>query len=95
MTVYVDGASIAWRGKRWCHLYADTFPELEAFAREVGLKPEWCQHRAGDGLPHYDVTGSVLRRCLEHGAVQTTAGDGTYRRLRRKLARGEYVMKGE
>ena len=93
MSVYVDDANLVWRGKRWCHLYADSLPELEAFAREVGLKPEWAQHPQGEaGFPHYDVAGVMLDRCYLLGATPVTPGDGTYRRLRRAHVRGEYDL---
>lgn len=92
MSVYIDNANVRWRGKRWCHLYADTLPELEAFAREVGLRPSWLQNPTGDGLPHYDVTGSMLDRCYLLGAVPVEPGDGTFRRLRQALTRGEYDL---
>jgi hypothetical protein len=93
MSVYVDDANVLWRGKRWCHLYADSLAELQEFARSVGLKPTWLQHGDGDrGLPHYDVTGQMLDRCVALGAIPVTGGDGTYRRLRRALGRGEYPM---
>lgn len=95
MSVYVDDSMILWRGKRWCHLYADSLPELEAFARKIGLRPEWLQNADGKtGLPHYDVTGSMLHRCRAE-AESVTAGDGTYRRLRRALTHGEYVLADE
>lgn len=91
MSVYLDNSMILWRGKRWCHLYADSLSELEAFARRVGLKPSWLQHPKGEGgLPHYDVTGSLHKRCEELGAVSVTSGDGNYMRLRQKLAQGQY-----
>ena len=93
MTVYLDDAQILWRGKRWCHLYADSLPELLAFGDRVGLKRSWLQHPDGErGLPHYDVTGSVLARCVLLGAQRITSGDGNYRRLRQALGRGEYAL---
>jgi hypothetical protein len=93
VSVYLDNANVRWRGKRWCHLYADTLPELEAFARRIGLKPEWLQHPDGtDGLPHYDVTGQLRDKAEASGATLVTGGDGTYRRLRRALGAGEYVL---
>jgi len=96
VTVYLDDAQIPWQGKRWCHLYADSLPELEEFARRVDLKPEWLQHPDGKGgLPHYDVTGSKLTACVQIGAQRVTSSDGTYRRLRQALTRGEYLMTEE
>lgn len=90
MSVYLDDANILWRGKQWCHLYADSCSELEKFARSVGLKQSWLQNGDGSGLPHYDVAGQMLDRCVMLGAVLVTGGDGTYRRLRRALAAGSY-----
>jgi hypothetical protein len=95
VTIYLDDANILWRGKRWCHLYADSLPELEAFARTIGLKPSWLQHSDGKkGLPHYDVTGTRLDVCRNLTATvkQVTPGDGNYIRLRRALTRGEYQL---
>jgi hypothetical protein len=93
MPVYVDDAMIRWRGARWCHLYADSLPELEKFARKIGLNPNWLQHRDGkDGLPHYDVARSYRGKAIAAGAVEVTGGDGNYVRLRRALGRGEYDL---
>lgn len=90
--VYLDDANIAWRGKRWCHLYADSLAALLDFGDRIGLKREWLQNPTGDGLPHYDVTGQMLDRAVAEGAILVTGGDGTYRRLRQALGRGEYPM---
>jgi hypothetical protein len=93
MSVYLDTADIVWRGKTWCHLYADSLPELEAFARQIGLPPDWLQYPNGDGgFPHYDVAGHYLTKCRNAGAQHVEPGDGTYRRLRKALARGEYAL---
>ena len=55
--VYTDGV----------HLIADTLEELHAFAREMGLKPEWFQQKR---LKHYDLTTKrAVRRALSLGAV--------------------------
>jgi hypothetical protein len=53
-------------GHRWCHLLADTAPELEAFARRLGLHPGWCQ---GD---HYDLTPPRRARALVLGALEAS-----------------------
>jgi Protein of unknown function (DUF4031) len=93
MSVYLDDANILWRGQRWCHLYADSLWELEEFGRRIGLRPGWLQHPHGvEGLPHYDVTGRMIRAAAAAGAVRVTGGDGNYRRLRQALGRGEYNL---
>lgn len=68
MAVYVDNERIAWKGKQWCHLVADTLPELHDFARQLGLRRAWFQERAS--YPHYDVTTAVRGRALGMGALQ-------------------------
>lgn len=67
MPVYVDDARIAWRGKLWSHLVADTVEELHEFAARLGLRPEWFQRKTL--YPHYDVTSSVRERAIVLGAV--------------------------
>jgi hypothetical protein len=67
MTVYVDDEQIAWRGKVWCHLVADTLAELHEFADKLGLRREWFQSKSR--YPHYDVTVSMRDRALRLGAV--------------------------
>lgn len=66
MAVYVDDELIPWRGKLWCHLVADTLPELHSFARRLGLREAWFQSQSV--YPHYDVTVSVRNRALSLGA---------------------------
>lgn len=66
MAVYVDDEQIPWRGKLWCHLVADTLPELHTFARRLGLREAWFQ--AKSFYPHYDVTVGVRDRALNMGA---------------------------
>ncbi len=62
VTVLVDSAIWAGRGRLWCHLVSDqSFEELHAFAALVGI-PERGFHR-----DHYDVPES-------HRAVVVTAG---------------------
>lgn len=68
MTIYVDDERIAWKGREWCHLVADTLPELHDFAQQLGLRRAWFQERAS--YPHYDVTTAVRERALRMGALQ-------------------------
>lgn len=67
MAVYVDNEQIQWRGKKWCHLVADSLDELHGFADLLGLRRGWFQDRAS--YPHYDVTVSVRERALQLGAM--------------------------
>lgn len=70
MAIYVDNVQVVWRGRRWCHLVADSIDELHGFAEKLGLKAEWFQHRAS--YPHYDITIEVRARALGLGALQGT-----------------------
>lgn len=89
MTVYIDNEQIRWRGKRWCHLVADSLEELHSFAAAIGLKRDWFQDRAS--YPHYDVTITVRERAIELGAI--CAGKTQMlmcaRQLKAEVARGE------
>jgi uncharacterized protein DUF4031 len=62
MPVYVDDAHILWRGRRWCHLVADTAEELHAAAEQLGLRREWVQDR-GRTL-HYDLPDEWRERAI-------------------------------
>ena len=80
MPVYVDNARIPARvgrtSGRWSHLTADTTDELNAFAAQIGLHPEWfqtCKRKCGpEGQPcvhwHYDVTDSKRAEAIAAGA---------------------------
>lgn len=66
MAVYVDSVDISWRGKRWCHMVADTIDELHRFADRLGLKRSWFQTKSR--YAHYDITYSVREKALALGA---------------------------
>lgn len=74
MAVYVDRPRKVdpWGPGRWkwaCHLYADQFSELHAFAQGVlGLKREYFQDHPR--FPHYDLTRSKLELAVARGAVR-------------------------
>src|SRR5258708_25654701 len=79
MAVYVDdmnlradvpGGDHVVRG-RWSHLFADTEAELKAFARKIGLKPEWIQHE-GTHRVHFDVTAGKREQAIAEGATALT-----------------------
>ena len=71
MAVYVDQPVWEWRGRRWCHLLADTDEELDALAEALGLKRAWFQHR--DAMPwkdHYDIPDELRAEAIRAGAVE-------------------------
>lgn len=88
MSVYVDDmravAVMAGTRGMWCHLMADSSEELAAFARSLSLKPDWVQY-PGTFREHYDLTESVRRRAIEHGAIPITLREAG-RLLRRRVA---------
>jgi hypothetical protein len=71
LAVYVDEPVWEWRGRRWCHLLADTDDELHAFAARLGLKREWFQHRATrPWKDHYDLPDELRAQAVLAGAVE-------------------------
>lgn len=81
MAVYVDDVRIAWRGKRWSHLTADTVEELHAFAATIGLRREWFQPSSTrPEAHHYDVTDSKRDEAILAGAIAESWRDGATRR---------------
>ena len=88
MTVYVDDmrrrAKISGaRTAIWSHMFADTPQELQNFARQLGLRPEWLQH-AGTYREHFDVTDTVRQQALNAGAVAISYPRGTAELLDKK-----------
>lgn len=76
MAVYVDNmlleADVPNKNQivrgRWSHLFADTIQELEAFARMLGLRPEWQQCNK-QGFVHYDIVNTRRHAALRLGAI--------------------------
>jgi hypothetical protein len=68
VAVYVDDARIAWRGRRWSHLVADTPLELHRAAERLGLRREWAQDR-GRTL-HYDLPDELREQAIELGLAE-------------------------
>jgi len=75
MTVYVDPA--IWPASvrngpvvhtsNWCHMTADSLPELHRFATRLGLRRSYFQ----DGtFPHYDLTSGMRFKAIRFGAVE-------------------------
>ena len=63
MTVLVDAAVWAWRGRRWAHLVSDeSLAELHDFATALGVDPRLFE---GD---HYDITAEWREQAIAMGA---------------------------
>ena len=79
----MDEAIWSWRGRRWCHLVADSPDELEQFARGLGLRPAWLQTKPGRPWhDHYDLPDWARAEAVVLGAVELTT-----REMGRHLAR--------
>ena len=87
MTVYIDQPIHPWRGKKWCHLTADSLDELHEFAAKIGLKRSWFQqHKL---MPHYDVVEAKRPIAIELGAVSLTTAEAG---ARVRMARGKEAI---
>jgi len=78
--IYVDDyrrqATVGTITGRWSHLAAEPgadLAELHAFARRIGLRPDWFQGPPAHRHPHYDVTDSVRARAIRAGARPVTS----------------------
>lgn len=75
MPVYVDRLRVVrpsrwWRFPTACHLFADTRPELAAFAERMGLAWEWFQDR--EDFPHFDITEGQRCKAVRLGALEVS-----------------------
>jgi hypothetical protein len=68
MAVYVDDARIPWRGRRWCHMVADSAEELHRAAEALGLDRRHAQDK-GRTL-HYDLPDEWRERAIELGVAE-------------------------
>lgn len=69
MSVYVDELKYYPKKGLWCHLLADTLPELESFARKLNLSPSWFQPHS---FPHYDLRSGKRLLAVRLGAIEIT-----------------------
>lgn len=88
MTAYVDPLRAHPRrnrlGNLWCHLMADSFHELHAFARAIGVNRCWFHH------DHYDLNPEQREAAVLHGALPNSgrALVAVRQMLRDRVARG-------
>jgi hypothetical protein len=89
VTVYVDDYRVPYRGRRICHMIADTDAELHAMASALGISERWF-HR-----DHYDVTEDQREAAAALGAVlipaRLCATMATHRRRTGRLPPPEEV----
>lgn len=91
MTVYVDkiieyaegqiSPPARRYGNKWCHMWADTTAELDAFAMKMGLLHSWRQN--DPRLVHYDLIPSKRALAIYLGAVEASLRDRLQAELRR------------
>jgi hypothetical protein len=73
MTVYVDNASVMFKGKPRYHLTADTLDELHAFTLSLAIHRCWFHRHPHH--PHYDITEPQRSAALTAGALAVTSRD--------------------
>lgn len=71
MGVYVDNlVQVAptggWPWHAACHLFADSIPELHAFAQRLSMRRSWFQEGS---FPHYDLTANKRAEAIRMGAT--------------------------
>jgi len=97
VTVFVDNvripATVGRHTSEWCHLVADTSAELEAFARRLGLRPSWVQHK-GTWSEHYDLTVGKRRQAVALGAVEISIVEAGERLRARRVEMGPRSIPG-
>jgi hypothetical protein len=90
LAVYVDEPVWEWRGRRWCHLLADTDEELHVFAAALGLKRAWFPRRpAMPWKDHYDIPDELRAEAVLAGAVEVDLRHvAAHVRARREIMQG-------
>lgn len=71
MAVYVDFASVPYKGKARHHMTADSLPELHFFCESLGISRAWY-HKATTH-PHYDITSQQREAAIAAGAIPVTS----------------------
>jgi Protein of unknown function (DUF4031) len=73
MAVYVDEPVWQRRGRRFCHLVADSPEELAEFAARLGLRRGWLQTKPGQPWKdHYDLPAWARAEAVRLGAFELT-----------------------
>ena len=95
MAVYVDEAVWQRRGRRFCHLVADSSEELAAFAARLGLRRAWLQTKPGrPWKDHYDLPAWARAEAIRLGARELTTRELGAHLARRRAAHREELARG-
>lgn len=74
--IFVDELAQWTVRRKWCHMVTDgDVAELNAFAKKIGLKPEWLQDKNKRYKPHYDLVASKRELAIKHGAIEVNSHD--------------------
>jgi Protein of unknown function (DUF4031) len=89
MAVYVDEPIWESRGRRWCHLTADSADELHELAARMGLLRQWFQSKPGRPWhDHYDLPEEARAQAIACGAHPLTTTEMGRRQARRRAMDG-------
>jgi Protein of unknown function (DUF4031) len=87
VAVYVDDFRVPWRGRRWCHLTADSEEELHVFAGRLGIPQRGFHHDpARPWKAHYDIPEAVREEALRLGARPITRREAARMQRERRTA---------
>jgi Protein of unknown function (DUF4031) len=94
MAVYVDEAIWQRRGRRFCHLVADSPEELADFAARLGLRRAWLQTKPGrPWKDHYDLPAWARAEAVRLGALELTLREMGSHLARHRAAHREEVAR--
>ena len=71
MPVFVDNVRIQKGRAFYCHMWADTLPELMAMANRLKLKKSWLQRPPRAKWVHFDLLLRQRSIALAYGAILT------------------------
>lgn len=92
--MYVDDFGVPWRGRKWCHLTADSTEELHEFAARLGIPKRGFHHNpARPWKDHYDLPEGAREDALRLGARPIKRREAAAR-LRAKRAEHRAVRAG-
>jgi hypothetical protein len=87
VATYVDELIWESRGRRWCHLTADSTDELHELAARLGLLRQWFQSKPDRPWhDHYDLPEELRDQAIACGARPLTTREAARRQSERREA---------